>query len=127
MHLTLFLDRGDKLKDMLELINRREKQILVHSILYYQFNESIWHDRLYDRVALELYKLMNDYPEEFKQSELYDIFKDFDPATGHDFPMTLEPYCTIANSLFWDVRTEPKTVYVEDFYKGRDIDKYLGL
>lgn len=70
---------------------------------------------------------MNDYPEDFKQSELYELFKDFDPATGHDFPMNLDPYCTIANNLFWKVRTNPHTIYVEDFYQGRDIDKYLGL
>lgn len=114
-------------RDKLELINTREGQILVHSILYYQFNESIWEDRLFDRVSLELVKLRELYPEEFKQSELYDVFKDFDAGTGYDLPMNKDPYCTIANSLFWENRTNPHTVYIKEFYKDYDIDKFLGL
>lgn len=111
--------------NILELINRRERQILVHSILYYHFNDSIWEDRLFDRVSLELVKLGQDYPEEFKQSELYEHFKTFDGTTGYDLPLQHQKYWPIANALLFKIRGGKQITYKE-FY-DYDIDKYLGL
>jgi NAD-dependent DNA ligase adenylation domain len=71
---------------ILELINRRKRQILVHSFLYYQLNESIISDHTFDAWCNELVKLLKDYPEEAKQSIYYEEFKDFDGSSGFDLP-----------------------------------------
>lgn len=61
-------------KDILSLINRRERQILVHACCYYRFNENLISDYQYDAWGLELIDLMEKYPLEFKASEYYDEF-----------------------------------------------------
>ena len=54
--------------DTLVLINRRERQILVHSCLYYQFNENLIQDHVYDAWSKELVELIQTHKEEFKRS-----------------------------------------------------------
>jgi NAD-dependent DNA ligase len=73
-------------QDILELINRRERQILVHSFLYYQLNESIISDHTFDQWSKELVDLREQYPEEFKQSVHAKDFVDFDGSSGFDLP-----------------------------------------
>lgn len=63
--------------DILEEINRRERQILVHSCIYYDLNYNILEDYQYDNIAKRLAKLTQEYPVEFNQSVYHDIFKDF--------------------------------------------------
>ena len=64
--------------DTLELINRRERQILVHSCLYYQFNENLIQDHVYDAWSKELAELIQNHKEEFKRSVHYTTFKDYE-------------------------------------------------
>ncbi|MEH7117241.1 hypothetical protein V7128_07440 [Neobacillus vireti] len=73
-------------KDVIELMNRRERQLTVHSFLYYQLNESIISDHTFDLWSKELVDLMEQYPEEFKQTVFYNDFKDFDGSSGFDLP-----------------------------------------
>jgi NAD-dependent DNA ligase len=73
-------------QDILELINRRERQILVHSFLYYQLNESIISDHTFDLWSKELVELKEQYPEEFTQSVYAKEFADFDGSSGYDLP-----------------------------------------
>jgi hypothetical protein len=71
---------------LVELINRRKRQILVHSFLYYQLNENIIDDYTYDLWCKELAELIAAYPEEAKQSVYYKEFKTFDGSSGFDLP-----------------------------------------
>lgn len=67
---------------VLELIKRRRLQTLMHSIIYYQFDESIISDAEWSRRAKELCDLQERFPLESKEAPLYDMFKDFNYSTG---------------------------------------------
>jgi NAD-dependent DNA ligase len=73
---------------MRELIARRRRQILVHSCLYYQYNESIVSDTQYDTWARELAQLQADYPVEAAAAVYAKDFADFakESVTGFDLP-----------------------------------------
>lgn len=73
---------------ILELINRRQRQILVHSFIYYQLNDNIVPDHVFDEWVRELSHLMKKYKEIAKKSECYKDFKYFDGSTGFDLPYT---------------------------------------
>lgn len=74
---------------ILAKINRRRKQILVHSCIYYRFNENLITDFQYDAWGRELAKLQIDYPNESKQAEYYEAFKDYTPecVSGFNLPI----------------------------------------
>lgn len=65
-----------------EIINRRQRQLVVHAIIYYGFNDNIIGDSTYDAWSKELAELMRDYPIEAAQAPLADMFYDFDGSTG---------------------------------------------
>ena len=67
---------------ILEKINRRQRQIILHSVLYYKFNANKISDTTWNRWANELVQLQGDYPELTKQSGFYTTMKDFDASTG---------------------------------------------
>lgn len=58
------------------------RYIIVHSIIYYELNESVISDKKFDKKAAVLVKLLNKYPEEVKNSEYYRAIYDFDGSTG---------------------------------------------
>ena len=62
---------------ILELINRRERQILVHACCYYALNENLISDYQYDQLATNLMDLIKNNPKEFKASVYYYEFKDY--------------------------------------------------
>lgn len=70
-----------------ELIERRRKQLLVHSIIYYRMNESLISDSKWASWALELEALTKKYPEIAKEAFLSDDFQDFDHSTGYNLPL----------------------------------------
>lgn len=72
--------------EIAELINRRRRQILVHSFLYYQLNENIISDHTFDKWSKELADLQKQYPEESKAGVYADEFKTFDGSSGYDLP-----------------------------------------
>lgn len=69
--------------------NRRERQILVHSFLYYQMNTSIIPDYQFDQWSHELAEAMQEYPKEFAKSVYCRAFKDFDGSSGFDLPYSM--------------------------------------
>lgn len=71
---------------LIELMNRRERQILVHSFLYYQMNENIISDHTFDAWSSELVELKEKHPEEFSQTVYAKEFADFDGSSGFDLP-----------------------------------------
>lgn len=69
-----------------EFINRRRRQILVHSCLYYEMNTNIITDYTYDMWCKELAKLQKEYPDVAKECVYQDAFDDFDGSTGFHLP-----------------------------------------
>ena len=67
-----------------ELIKQRRLQILVHSCIYYKFNESIISDSDWSRWAVELYELQKKYPLIADMTSCAPYFKNFDPSSGFD-------------------------------------------
>lgn len=80
-----------------ELILRRRRQVLVHSILYYRLGESIISDHIFDSWARELAKLQQDNP---KLSEnipyMREAFWDYTGETGYYLPLTDERATKVA-------------------------------
>ena len=68
--------------DIRELILRRRRQLLVHSVIYYRFNENLISDQTWSTWAVELEKLQKEYPNEAAEVELADAFKNFNHSTG---------------------------------------------
>lgn len=75
-------------REVLELINRRQRQILVHSNLYYRQNVNLITDAQYDRWSHQLYDLIQEHPKEFRKSAWYEAFRTFDGNTGMGLPYT---------------------------------------
>ena len=70
-----------------ELINRRRRQILVHSVIYYTYDDSIISDYTWSKWAQELAELQQQYPSIAANCVFADDFKGFDPSTGFDLPL----------------------------------------
>lgn len=73
-------------ESILELMNRRQRQILVHSYIYYELNDSLIPDITFDKWSMELAQLIQDYPEEYKKSAYFQAFYGFDGSSGFDLP-----------------------------------------
>lgn len=70
-----------------ELITRRRRQILVHSVIYYRLNDNIITDQQWGEWALELEKLQQQYPEIAARCPMAKEFEDFDHSTGQNLPL----------------------------------------
>lgn len=86
-------------KSVLELINRRQRQMLVHSYLYYERDESLISDYDFDTWAFELVALRQKYPREFNQSDYKHEFRTFDGSTGFDLPYRMPNIAAVGNHL----------------------------
>jgi len=75
-------------RTILELINQRQRQILVHSVLYYNYNESLVSDSDWSRWAFELVELMK--LSEAPKSVFYEMFKTFEGSSGCDLDLCNE-------------------------------------
>lgn len=71
-----------------ELINRRRRQILVHSFLYYQMDVNLIADHVYDRWSKELAELQRQHPDIAKTCVYAEAFAKFDGSSGFDLPFT---------------------------------------
>lgn len=67
---------------ILEKINQRERQLMVHCCLYYAMSTNLISDDTYDKFSFELADLIKKYPEDFKKSVYYKDFLEFNPSTG---------------------------------------------
>ena len=70
-----------------ELIERRRRQVLVHSVIYYELNKNIVTDALWTSWAMELASLQSKYPEIAKECWYAEYFEDFDGSTGFNLPL----------------------------------------
>lgn len=88
------------------LIERRRRQILVHSILYYNLNATLIPDHVYDAWAQELIRLQTDYPDIAAHVGYHDeAFQNFTSSTGFDLPLD----DVRANRVARDLLLHPKT------------------
>lgn len=87
---------------ILDLINRKERQMLVHSCLYYQLDKNIWSDKHFDKNAYELRDLIKQYPEEAKKAEWSVHFRDWDGTTGFHLPLT-HPWVIGKANQIWNI------------------------
>lgn len=85
--------------DISELINRRRRQILIHSAIYYELNDNIIDDRTWSKWALELVDLQKKYPEIAEKCVYAEEFRDFDGSTGFHLPINSEEILNKATEL----------------------------
>ena len=69
---------------ILALINKRRRQIIIHSYLYYKQDTTLIDDFTFDRWCKELYKLQKDYPRETEKAEFSEAFKSWTGFSGYD-------------------------------------------
>lgn len=70
-----------------ELINRKRRQILIHSCIYYRMNTNIIPDSTWDKWAGELERLQNKYPKIAKECDWHEAFRNFNASTGFNLPL----------------------------------------
>lgn len=75
-------------ESVLELIQRRRLQLLIHSCIYYEYNESLVTDEQWKNWAMELETLQNEYKVESELAPWTDAFREFDHSTGFNLPTT---------------------------------------
>lgn len=78
-------------ENIAELINRRRRQLLVHSIIYYKMNDNIIPDSQWTKWAVELEELQKTYPDISAGGYHAEAFKKFDHSTGFNLPLD-DPY-----------------------------------
>ena len=61
-----------------------QRWILVHSYIYYEMDESIVPDKVFDSTAKQLVQMQYDFPEDAEESDYGYVFGDFDGSTGFD-------------------------------------------
>jgi len=79
--------RRKKVDDVEALINRRRRQVLVHSVIYYEFNENLVSDAQWAAWGLELVKLQNEHPDIAKKCIYASAFESFDASSGYNLPL----------------------------------------
>ena len=67
------------IKTQIEYIQRR---IIIYCIIYYELNDNIVEDKVYDEYANYLVELKNKHKEIYKTTEYYYCMKTFDKSTG---------------------------------------------
>lgn len=77
---------GVEADEVRSLILRRRLQVLVHSCIYYVFNENIVSDSTWSEWARELTQLQKDYPKIADRVDYAKEFKGFDASTGYHLP-----------------------------------------
>ena len=70
-----------------ELITRRRRQILVHSIIYYKLNDSLISDSQWAEWAVELEELQKDYPDIADECPFAEAFEGFEHSSGYNLPL----------------------------------------
>ena len=74
-------------EEIAALIDRRRRQIIVHSVIYYKMDDNIISDSQWSEWAKELDELQRQYPEIAMTCVFAKDFRDFDPSTGYNLPL----------------------------------------
>lgn len=73
-----------------EKIRQRRSQMLIHSCLYYELDESIVDDHTWQRWADELAQLQKENPDKCKIGFFDREFSDWDGSSGYHLPLRNE-------------------------------------
>lgn len=92
--------------EIAELIMRRRRQVLVHSVLYYKMDTNLVSDATWSRWALELEELQKKYPDIAEELPYAEAFENFDHSTGSNLPLD-DPWAN--NKATWLVKIEKET------------------
>lgn len=90
-----------------EKIQQRRLQILVHSCLYYELDNSIVSDATWNKWAKELIQLQKENPEIAKKVKYNEAFEGFDGSTGFNLPLKDEWVIGTAKYLL-KIHNKPK-------------------
>lgn len=63
-------------------ISYKQRQILIHSFIYYNLDNNRISDQDYDKLSYSLVDMMKKHPDGFRQSEYKDVFEFFDASSG---------------------------------------------
>lgn len=64
-------------------ISYLQRQVIVHSLLYYELNESVIPDKDFDDLSRQLVKMQRSASkDDLRNSQYYYCLKDFDGSTG---------------------------------------------
>jgi hypothetical protein len=89
-----------------ELIHRRRRQVLVHSILYYRYDSPLISDATFDSWARELAALQKAHPELAEEvAYMRERFRGFTGNTGYDLPLGDPAAVAVAWRLVEHART----------------------
>ena len=86
MQNTYDLFSGNELQ-VAEKIQQRRLQLLIHSCIYYEFNQNLVSDKQWDEWAKELKTLQLEYPDISENVIWYEAFRDWDASTGAFLPI----------------------------------------
>ncbi len=70
--------------NILELINKRRRQIVVHSYLYYKQDTNLISDFTFDKWCKELVQLHKEYPMESNKAVFPEAFQGWEGFSGYD-------------------------------------------
>ena len=59
-----------------------QRWLIVHSIMYYELNDSVVSDKVFDTNARQLVDMQNEYSDIAEETEYWYMFYDFDASTG---------------------------------------------
>ena len=70
-----------------ERITRRRRQLLIHSVIYYNLNDNLITDAQWSLWAIELENLQADYPDIAAKCPYAEAFSGFEHSTGYNLPL----------------------------------------
>lgn len=115
---TYYLSQaGVEADEIRTLILRRRLQILIHSCIYYVFNDNIISDSTWSEWARELTHLQEKYPLIASRVDYAREFKNFDGSTGFDLP-TRNPEIMAKAQYLLKLHKEDKYGYI-----GHGVDR----
>lgn len=63
-------------------MNWLERYLIIHSILYYELDTNVISDKKFDYVGKQLVRISRENKIDFKKTDYYYVFNDFDATTG---------------------------------------------
>lgn len=75
------------MQTLVEKINQRRRQLLVHAFLYYRLNTSTIDDHTYDRFALDLIQLQEEHGKIAESCIYADAFRGFKMGDSFGLPL----------------------------------------
>ena len=99
-----------------EELERRMRQFLVHSYIYYELSNNVLSDHNYDFLCKRMVYLMKEYPEIAIECKYYDICKEAD-ASGSGFYIQDYPpeMITMAFRVLWWDKKDKNPEFDETF------------